>query len=66
VYRPDEGPDELYDLLHDPNELHNLIDAPGAQDTLRHLRTWLRAWMRDTGDTLLPGFLERYGPFAER
>jgi N-acetylglucosamine-6-sulfatase len=35
---------ELYDLVNDPAERHNLIDLPAYQDTVRAMRT--RLWTR--------------------
>ena len=35
---------ELYDLVNDPWERHNLIDVPAFQDTVRSMRT--RLWTR--------------------
>lgn len=51
----DGGPDrhmaELYDLRSDPDELHNLIEDPGAASTLRDLQTELARLMARTGLT---------------
>jgi len=52
VYRPDEGPDELYDLQNDPDEMRNVIGESQAQRTLATLRARLREWMERTEDTL--------------
>ncbi len=42
-----EGMDELYDLQHDPYELHNVIDLPESAKTLNTLRVELdRQWNR--------------------
>jgi len=49
---PDE---QLYDLVFDPNETHNLADAPTTQATLAELRDRLDHWMADTDDPLLQG-----------
>ncbi len=49
VYRPAEM-DELYDLVNDPFEIHNLIDDPQYADALRGLKHQLLQWMQDTAD----------------
>jgi|CXWL01.1.fsa_nt_gi N-acetylglucosamine-6-sulfatase len=41
---PTKG-EELYDLVVDPRETHNLIDEPGAREVLTDLRARLSAWM---------------------
>ncbi|NIA14710.1 MAG: sulfatase-like hydrolase/transferase [Nitrospiraceae bacterium] len=45
----------LYDLLFDPSETNNLVNAPHAQAALADLRARLDTWMRDTDDPLLEG-----------
>src|SRR3954447_14070382 len=47
--------EELYDLVFDPGEAHNLAGEPAPAETLAALRARLLAWMRDTGDPLLDG-----------
>ena len=47
--------EELYDLLFDPNEAHNLADSPEWAEELAELRARLEAWMRTTDDPLLDG-----------
>ncbi len=42
--------EELYDLLVDPYELHNLADDPAYRETLERLRGELVAWMKRTHD----------------
>ena len=42
---------ELYDLEADPYELTNLYHQPAHQHTVADLKTELRRWLRDTGDT---------------
>jgi len=45
-----EGPVELYDLSHDPEEIHNLAAHRGSAETLEAMRTALRNWQKETGD----------------
>jgi len=49
--------EELYDLLFDPNEAHNLAESPDHANALAMLRGGLETWMEDTGDPLLDGFV---------
>ncbi|MFL5846369.1 MAG: sulfatase [Solirubrobacteraceae bacterium] len=46
------APEQLYDLLFDPNEAHNLIDDPAYADVAADLRERLITWQRATGDVL--------------
>ena len=41
---------ELYDLLHDPFEQHNLAGKPGYRKITRQLDGHLRKWMHQQGD----------------
>lgn len=47
--------EQLYDLVFDPNESHNLAGDPGRQATLAELRGRLDRWMQATHDPLLHG-----------
>jgi N-sulfoglucosamine sulfohydrolase len=47
--------EQLYDLLHDPNEANNLADEPALEPVLEDMRTRLETWMRETEDPLLDG-----------
>jgi arylsulfatase A-like enzyme len=41
---------ELYDLVHDPQELRNLYDAPSQQETVARLKAELERLRRELGD----------------
>ncbi|CAG4992312.1 unnamed protein product [Colias eurytheme] len=61
-YRPQW---ELYDLHHDPEELHNLHGKPSVADLERTLRERLHSWQRDSRDPWLcspDAVLERAAP----
>jgi arylsulfatase A-like enzyme len=47
--------EQLYDLVFDPNESHNLAGDPGHQATLAEMRGRLERWMQATDDPLLQG-----------
>lgn len=42
--------DELYDVVADPHELHNLANDPAHAARLDQLRSELKAWMKAQGD----------------
>jgi len=44
VHRYPYGPHELYDLAHDPDERHNVIDSAGVEGVVAGLRRELEAW----------------------
>ncbi len=52
-------PEEFYDLEHDPDCLHNLIDEPGHSETIDALQAQLVAHMKRTSDPMLKAFLNR-------
>lgn len=41
---------ELYDLKHDPDELHNLASDPAHRPQLERLFAAMQAWIKDTRD----------------
>jgi len=47
--------EQLYDLVFDPNETHNLATDPAMADVLADMRRRLDRWMHDTDDPLLQG-----------
>ncbi len=47
--------EQLYDLLFDPAEAHNLAAAPSAQPVKDELSAMLDRWMEETADPLLDG-----------
>ncbi len=51
---PDE---ELYDLVFDPNEAHNLAGAAAGKTALKEMRARLDCWMAETNDPLAAGYV---------
>lgn len=49
------APEQLYDLMFDPQEGNNLLNNPSTQIVLGEMRSRLNAWMRNTNDPLLEG-----------
>jgi N-sulfoglucosamine sulfohydrolase len=47
--------EQLYDLVFDPNEAHNLAGDPALSSVLEELRKRLDAWTQATHDPLLDG-----------
>lgn len=47
--------EQLYDLVYDPNETHNLSDDPDYSERKKEMRGRLQAWMEQTDDPLLKG-----------
>lgn len=47
--------EQLYDLIFDPNEAHNLAGDPSMAKIRADMRSRLERWMRATGDPLLHG-----------
>jgi len=47
--------EQLYDLIFDPHEAHNLAADPALADVLADMRARLDAWMAATDDPLLVG-----------
>ena len=59
--KPDE---ELYDIIHDPWEIHNLADQPKYKSTLKKFRAVLQTWITQTGDQ--GQFLEQLSSITSR
>jgi arylsulfatase A-like enzyme len=53
----DRTPDteQLYDLIFDPNEAHNLVQDSAKVEVLDEMRSRLQRWMESTDDPLLQG-----------
>ncbi|MDZ4700465.1 MAG: sulfatase [Rhodothermales bacterium] len=49
-FRPTKAPEELFDILADPHELHNLAGDPAYAATLAALRAECDRWMAEIGD----------------
>ena len=47
--------EQLYDLVFDPNETHNLADDPALSTVLCDMRERLNRWMQESDDPLLHG-----------
>lgn len=50
ILAPTRPPEELYDLIKDPFELHNLADSEDHQKQLAGMRGMLMTWEKETGD----------------
>jgi arylsulfatase A-like enzyme len=50
LFAPERAPEELYDLMRDPYETHNVADHPHYQEVLVEMRERLRRWSLETGD----------------
>lgn len=47
------GPEELFDLEKDPDELHNLVGGPAAQELLLEFRGLVERWQLESDDLWL-------------
>lgn len=58
VVRYPDGPCELYDLVHDPEEYHNMVADPRLQSVVEDLRSRLEGWFTRYVDPALDGKVE--------
>ena len=58
VRRYPDGPNELYDLVRDPEEYRNLVDDPQYGEVIRELEGRLARWFRQYVDPALDGSKE--------
>jgi len=58
IHRYPYGPHELYDLVHDPDEAHNLIDSPDHQARIAEMKGALDAWFLRYADPAMDGVRE--------
>ncbi len=58
VHRYPYGPHELYDLVNDPDEEHNLIDAEDKQRLVTEMKAQLDAWFMQYVDPTRDGTKE--------
>jgi Arylsulfatase A and related enzymes len=49
------APEQLYDLIFDPNETHNLAGDPAFSDARKEMSQKLESWMETTEDPILKG-----------
>ena len=49
------APEELYDLIFDPNERTNLVGDPSHREVLAEMQKRLDVWMHSTNDPLMQG-----------
>ncbi len=59
VCRYPYGPDEYYDLIHDPEEKSNLIGEEKCQDRIFELKKQMEAWFEKYVDPTKDGRVER-------
>jgi N-sulfoglucosamine sulfohydrolase len=57
IFMKTKPQEELYDLMTDPDEIHNLADSPEHQAKLYELRNAMSAWQLEIGDL---GFVPEY------
>lgn len=49
-FRETKAPEELYDCLNDPHELHNLVNDTKYADKLKELQNEMHRWITEIGD----------------
>lgn len=50
VYEEGENPEELFDIVKDPGEMHNLIGSGEHAGVIKECKTKLAAWRKQTND----------------
>ena len=55
IHRYPEGPHELYNLIEDPEENHNLVGVSGYREPLIRLRADLEKWFSQYVEVGLDG-----------
>jgi choline-sulfatase len=50
---PEAGVVRLFDLINDPEEMHDLAAASGARDRIRNMYRELQELQKEMGDTLV-------------
>ncbi len=58
VYRGEEGPAELYDLVHDPDEYDNLVEDPRYAELIAGMKARLFGWFDTYVDPDFDGMKE--------
>ena len=56
------GKDELYDLRHDPKELHNVFGADGTEAVTAELKAKQLLWLMQTADAVPFDYDKRFSP----
>jgi len=56
VYRNPEGPNELYDLINDPDERENKIDDPSQKERICRMKEDMDRWFKKYVDPSRDGF----------
>lgn len=49
-FRKTKAPEELYDCVNDPHELHNLVNDSKYADKLKELQKEMDRWITEIGD----------------
>ena len=57
IFMKTKPEEELYDILNDPHEVHNLAQLPEHQIKLKEMRSVLGVWQMEIGDL---GFIPEY------
>jgi hypothetical protein len=47
IHRYPDGPNEFYDVVNDPDDRNNLIDAPAQADRVKDLKGQMEAWFNE-------------------